>query len=393
VRTSLYAELAARDRPLRTGLIGAGKFATMFARQAARLAGLEVTWVADLDLDRAREAAAGAEISTDALALIAGRTADVVVEATGSPPAAVRHALSALEHGQHFVNVTVEADVVAGPALARRAAAAGLVYTLAWGDQPALICDLVDWARVSGFTVACAGKGTRHEPGFELANPDTVWEYWGSRPIGGDAQMYASFADGTKSAIEMAAVCNASGLEPQPHGLGFPERTAADLAELPSLLERQGTVEAVAGDELRWGVYVVFEIADEFTLETLREYGARTTETHAALWRPLHLVGLELSVSVVRAGLRGEATGVPDALRASVAATAKRTLRAGETLDGEGGFCAYGVLVPTADAPAHLPIGLSRGAVLTRDVAAGERIGLEDVELAADARELLALVG
>ena len=393
MRTSLFTELADRGRPLRAGLVGAGKFATMFARQAARVPGLEVAWVADLELSRGRDAAPDAEVSIDALALIAARRADVVVEATGSPPAAVRHALAALEHGQHVVNVTVEADVVAGPALARRAREAGLVYTLAWGDQPALICDLVDWARVSGFSVACAGKGTRHEPGFEQANPETVWEYWGSRPVGGDPQMYASFADGTKSAIEMAAVCNATGLEPQARGLAFPRRTVADLAELPSLLERQGTVEAVAGDELRWGVYVVFEVPDEFTLRTLREYGAPTTETHAALWRPLHLVGLELAVSVVRAGLRGEATGAPDALRASVAANAKRDLHAGETLDGEGGFCAYGVLVRTAEASGHLPIGLSRGAVLRRDVAAGARIATDDVELAAEAAELLPLFG
>jgi predicted homoserine dehydrogenase-like protein len=191
----------------------------------------------------------------------------------------------------------------------------------------------------------------------------------------------------------MAAVCNATGLEPQPHGLGFPKRTTDDLAELPSLLARQGTVEAVAGDDLRWGVYVVFEVPDDFTRRTLREYGAPTTETHAALWRPLHLVGLELAVSVLRAGLRGEATGAPDALRASVAATAKRALGAGETPDGEGGFCAYGVLVPTVDAPGHLPIGLSRGAVLRRDVAAGERIGLHDVEPADDAGDLLELFG
>jgi predicted homoserine dehydrogenase-like protein len=247
---------------------------------------------------------------------------------------------------------------------------------------------------VSGFTVACAGKGTRHEQGFELANPDTVWDFWGFRPVGAEPQMYASFADGTKSAIEMAAVANATGLEAQPEGLTFPECDADGLPDLPARLSRRGTVECVAGDPLRWGVYVVFEVPDEITATTLREYGAPISSeaTHAALWRPLHLVGLELAVSVARAGLRGEATGTPDRLRAGVVATAKRDLRAGETLDGEGGFCAYGLLVPVEAEHDGLPIGLSRGAVLNRDVAAGERIGVADVELERGAAELLPLV-
>jgi predicted homoserine dehydrogenase-like protein len=393
LRTSLSEELRDRNRPVRAGIVGAGKFASMFARQARRVPGLEIAWVADLDLERARAAAGDSPAAADARELIASKRADVVVEATGSPAAAVGHVLAAIEHGQHVVMVTVEADVVAGPVLARRAAEAGLVYTLAWGDQPALICDLVDWARLSGFTVACAGKGTRHEDGFELATPDTVWDYWGSRPEGGDPQMYCSFADGTKSAIELAAVCNATGLEPQAEGLTFPECDEDGLPDLPGRLSRSGTVEAVSGDALRWAVYVVFEIPDETTLLTLREYGAPISAggSHAALWRPLHLVGLELAVSVVRAALCGEATGAPDRLRASVAATAKRDLRAGETLDGEGGFCAHGVLVPSSDARGHLPIGLSRGAVLRRSVPAGARLALDDVELAADAREVLPL--
>jgi predicted homoserine dehydrogenase-like protein len=204
--------------------------------------------------------------------------------------------------------------------------------------------------------------------------------------------MYASFADGTKSAIEMAAVANATGLEPQAEGLSFPECDENGLPDLPARLSRSGTVECVAGDPLRWGVYVVFEVPDEETEISLREYGAPTNGTHAALWRPLHLVGLELAVSVVRAGLRGEATGVPDRLRAGVVATAKRDLHAGETLDGEGGFCAYGLLVPVAGEHDGLPIGLSRGAVVGRDVAAGERIALADVELEPAAAELLPLV-
>jgi predicted homoserine dehydrogenase-like protein len=381
----LLTQLAERSSPLRVGLAGAGKFASMFAAQARRVPGLELAWVADLDLQRARAAAGGARVGADAGALIAAGGADVVVEATGSPAAAARHALAAIEHGQHVVMVTVELDALAGPALARRAAEAGVVYSLAYGDQPALICELVEWARVSGFEVVCAGKGTRYEPGFELTTPDTVWDRYGAKPEGGKARMYTTFADGTKSAIELAAVCNATGLVPQEEGLRFPRCSPAELTSLP--LSRSGTVEAVSGDGLRWGVFVVFEAADELARRSLREVGVPTDGPRAALYRPYHLIGLELATSVLCAGLRSEATGSPTVLRADVVAVAKRPLETGEELDGEGGFSVYGRLVPIARSREGglLPIGLSGGAAVRRPIAAGETIALADVELRAPA--------
>ena len=384
----LLTQLARRPRPLRVGVVGAGKFATMFTTQARRVEGLELAWVADLDLGRARAAADGAPIGKDADELIAREEADVVVEATGSPRAGARHALAAIEHGQHVVMVTVEADVLVGPALARRASEAGVVYTLAYGDQPALVCELVEWARVCGFDVVCAGKGTRYEPGFELTTPDTVSERYGGLPAGADARLFTTFVDGTKSAIEMAAVSNATGLVPQDHGLRFPVATRDDLAELPAGLSRLGTVEVVASEDLRWGVYVVFAASDELARRSLAEYGVQTDREGrwAALYRPSHLIGLELGVSVLRAGLRGEATGFALTLNADVASVAKRDLVPGESLDGEGGFCAHGLLVPIARSLEEglLPMGLSAGATVTRPVAAGETIGLDAVEVRGD---------
>jgi predicted homoserine dehydrogenase-like protein len=384
----LLADLEARTEPLRVGVVGAGKFASMFLAQARLLPKLELAWVADLDLDRARAAAAGAPVSADAPGLVAEARADVVVEATGSPAAGARHALAALDAGQHVVMVTVEADVLAGPALAGRAREAGLVYSLAYGDQPALACELVEWARVCGFEVVCAGKGTRHEPGFHLSTPDTVWERYGLRPEGADPQMFNSFVDGTKSAIEMAAVCNATGLEPQAEGLRFPVCRRDGLAQLPERLSRTGTVEVVAGDDLRWGVFVVFAAPGQTASRTLAEYGVQqsTDGLHGALFRPYHFVGLELAVSVLQAGLRGIATGSPSAYRADVTAVAKRDLEPGDVLDGEGGYCAYGALVTAARASENrlLPIGLSAGGVVARPIAAGEEILLDQVRLAGD---------
>src|SRR5262249_3781761 len=179
---NLHNMLLAREasgRPVKVGVIGAGKFGTMFLAQARVTRGLHVVAVADLDVGRARaqlrsagwdEAAYAApslgdalkgrrtHITADAQALIAFPEIEVIVEATGVPAAGIRHALGAISLGKHIVMVTVEADALAGPFIAAKAKAAGIVYSLAWGDQPALICEHVDWARACGFRVGAAGK-------------------------------------------------------------------------------------------------------------------------------------------------------------------------------------------------------------------------------------------
>ena len=120
-------------------------------------------------------------MTDDSAALIAADL-DVVIEATGNPAAGIAHALACIDAGRHVVMVNVEADALAGPLLAERARQAGVVYSLAYGDQPALTCELVDWARACGFEVACAGKGTRYHPTFHQSTPDTVWENFGITP-------------------------------------------------------------------------------------------------------------------------------------------------------------------------------------------------------------------
>lgn len=134
--------------------------------------------------------------------------------------------------------VNVEADALAGPLLAAQSRSAGIVYSLAYGDQPALICEMVDWARASGFEVIAAGKGTRYLPGYHDSTPEAVWQHYGLTPeqarAGGlNAQMFNSFLDGTKSGIEMAAVANATGLTPPRAGLALPPCT---VDELPTIL-------------------------------------------------------------------------------------------------------------------------------------------------------------
>jgi len=407
----LLDERARSGRPVRIGLIGCGTFGTMLLSQARRLRGIEVVAVADVSRDRAHDALARAGFSDSAVAMVDdGRTLasierlELVVEATGAPLAGVEHALAAIGQGLHVVMVNVEADALAGPALAARARDAGVVYSLAYGDQPALACELVDWARACGLDVICAGKGTKYLPSFHDVTPETVWEHYGLTPAqvaqgGYSARMFTSFVDGTKSAVEMAAVCNATGLEPQTEGLRFPPAGADDLArvcvpsEAGGVLSRAGTVEVVSSLErdgtaverdLRWGVFVTFAAPDENVAAWLNAYGlgGDSAGRFAALYRPYHLVGLEATVSVLSTALLGDATGCPDAFRADVVAVAKRDLRAGEQLDGEGGFTAFGALVPAERSLADrlLPLGLAEDVRLRRAVPAGRIVRLDDVE-------------
>lgn len=415
---NLFHMLQARaeaGRPVRAGLIGAGKFGSMFLGQVPSTPGLEVAVIADLSPDRARAACAavGWEDSriaatrfTDAGAdLIADPLVEVVIEATGHPAAGLAHALEALKHGKHIIMVNVEADVLAGPLLAERFRAAGLVYSMAYGDQPALTAELVDWARAAGFSVTAAGKGTKYLPEYHEVTPDGVWQHYGlsaeeAAAAGMNSQMFNSFLDGTKSAIEMAAISNACGLEAPSDGLLFPPAGVDDLHRVlrpkavGGVLERDGMVEVVSSlhrdgsdvaRDLRWGVYVVLKAPNDYAAACFRQYGLPTDDTgqYAAMYKPFHLIGMELGISVLSAALRGEPTGQSRAFNADAVAVAKRDLAPGEMLDGEGGYTVWGRLMPAADSLAMgaLPIGLAGGVAVTRAVKRGKVLTRADVAL------------
>jgi predicted homoserine dehydrogenase-like protein len=414
---NLHALLRRREAdgtPLRVGLIGAGKFGSMYLSQIRRTPGMRLTALGDLDPARARTALAhvgwedaeigGVTFTDDSAALIARADVDIVIDATGSPSAGIAHVLGCCERGKHIVMVNVEADALAGPLLAQRAREAGIVYSLAYGDQPALICEMVDWARAAGFEVIAAGKGTKYLPQYHASTPETVWGYYGLSPedarAGGlNAQMFNSFLDGTKSAIEMCAVANATGLA-APEGLSFPPCGVDDLArvlrprEEGGSLSHRGQVEVISSLErdgrpvfrdLRWGVYVVFAGGSPYVERCFREYGLMTDPSgrYSALYKPYHLIGLELGISVASIGLRGEATGAPIGFNADVVATAKRDLVAGEMLDGEGGFTVYGRILPAVQSLrlGGLPLGLAHKVKLKQPVAAGQAVKWSDVEI------------
>jgi predicted homoserine dehydrogenase-like protein len=412
-------------RPVRVVLIGAGRFGTMFLNQARYTPGLHIVGIADLDTDRAHDAlertgwadgtATGdlrtalgqrrTHITTEAADLI-DAPVDVVVEATGNPEVGIAHAVRAIEAGHHIVMVNVEADALAGPALAARARAAGVVYSLAYGDQPAMTWELVDWARACGFEVVCAGKGAKYLPGYHAMNPGNVWEHWEfSEELTSSGQlspfMHTSFRDGTKAAIEMAAVANASGLRPADDGLSFPPSGTTELATVcrprsdGGTLPHSGTVEVVSSVDtegnwlahhLQEGVFVVVKAPNAYARECFTEYAWQADDTgqYIALYRPQHLVGLELNVTIAHA-LRGVPTGAPVGLSADVVAVAKKPLQAGEVLDGEGGFTVWGKLMP-ADVSLRrraLPVGLAH-VPLRNDIEEGQVVTFDDVDINED---------
>ncbi len=424
---SLHAKLlqrAAEGRPVRVGLIGAGKFGAMYLAQVPRTPGVHLAGIADLSPDAARanlervgwEAQrtqapslddavrhGHTHVGDDWLALVRHPAIDVIVECTGNPIAAVEHCLAAFAQRKHVVNVTVEADAFCGALLARRAADAGVVYSLAFGDQPALICDLVDWARTCGFPVVAAGRGHKWLPHFCESTPETVWGYYGLTPEqaargGLNPKMFNSFLDGSKPAIESTAVSNATGLSVPSNGLRYPPASVEDIPFVTrpigegGVLERKGMVEVVSSLEadgrkipydIRMGVWVTVEAETDYIKNCFEEYNAHTDPSgrYFTLYKRWHLIGLEVGISVASVALRGEATGVATGWNADVVATAKRDLAAGELLDGEGGYTVWGKLLPAATSAAlgGLPLGLAHQVRLLRPVKKGQSLCWADV--------------
>ena len=430
----LLTEREAQGRPIRVGLIGAGRFGTMYLAQARNIPGIHVVAIADINTARAQGAFQLVDWPAEQIAVsvedaLANRTTtivnsadslfeseiDVIVEATGNPIVGIHHALRAIETGKHIIMVTVEADALAGPALAKRAEAAGVVYSMAFGDQPALIMELVDWARTSGFDVVCAGKGAKYLEHYHDMNPDNVWENWEfSKELTSSGQlnpyMHTSFRDGTKAAIEMAAVANGARLKPSDNGLTF---TPGDVEQIASIcrpssvggaLAHEGSVDVMSSvnrdgtwipHNTQEGVFVVVKATNAYVSGCFSEYPWHPDPTmqYAALYRPYHYVGLELNVSIANAALRGISTGHPVGFYGDVVATAKKDLTAGEFLDGEGGFTVWGKLVSAQYSvqTGALPVALAHHVELRNDIKKGQVVGWEDVIVDESLAEALVL--
>ena len=411
----LHSKLQTRSEPIRVAFIGCGKFVSMFLAQYNQLEKIVIDTIIDINEDQAKKNCLNSGLTKDTISNInfvnsldqaLDRNIEIFIEATGNPIIGTVHAKKIIDKKKHIILVNVEADITCGKYLSDLALKNNVVCSMAYGDQPSLILEQIEWARLNGFEVTCAGKGTKYHPSFEYSTPDTVWGHYGltkeraENESGMNPKMFNSFLCGDKSAIEMCAVSNAADLKCPDNGLTFPAIGVYDIAKtmIPKseggVIDYDGQVEVISSidldkkdvpHDLRWGVYIVLKAQNEYVKNCFKDYGMVTDPSgnYSAIWRPYHYVGLELAQSIYSVALDNKATGFTKNYNADVAAIAKKDLKIGDKLDGEGGFCARGRLITSQKSKKEniLPLGLSDNAIVKKNINKDELIKLSDVEL------------
>ena len=411
----LHTKLETKEDSIKIAFIGCGKFVSMFLAQYNHLSKIQIDSIVDIDINQAKKNCSNSGINAESIKKInfsnsldeiLDRNIEIFIEATGNPIIGTVHAVKIIKNKKHLILVNVEADITCGKYLSDLAKENNVICSMAYGDQPSLILEQIEWARLNGFEVICAGKGTKYHPSFEYSTPDTVWGHYGltkeraENESGMNPKMFNSFLCGDKSAIEMCAVSNASDLKCPSNGLTFPPIGVYDIAKkmIPKknggLIESEGQVEVISSidlekkdvqNDLRWGVYIVLKAKNEYVKNCFKDYGMVTDSSgnYSAIWRPYHYIGLELAQSIYSIALDNRATGFTKNYNAEVASIAKKDLKKGEKLDGEGGFCARGRLITSEKSKKEkiLPLGLTDNAILKKDISKDETIKIEDVEL------------
>ena len=411
----LFSKLQDLKNPIRVAFIGCGKFVSMFLAQYNQLDKIIIDTIVELDTDRAKKNCAKSGLTKETIDKINfsnkldsafNREIEIFIEATGNPIIGTMHAIKIIENKKNVIMVNVEADVLCGKYLSDLALKNKVVCSMAYGDQPSLILEQIEWAKLNGFEVVCAGKGTKYHPTFEYSTPDTVWGHYGltkeraENESGMNPKMFNSFLCGDKSAIEMCAVSNAADLKCPNNGLTFPPIGVYDIAKklIPKseggLIDHSGQVEVISSidldkndilNDLRWGVYIVIKAQNDYVKNCFKDYGMVTDSSgsYSAIWRPYHYIGLELAQSIYSISLDNKATGHTKNYNAEVASIAKKDLKVGEKLDGEGGYCARGRLISSSNSKKNknLPLGLTDNAIMKKQVLKDEFISIDDVEL------------
>ncbi len=411
----LHSKLQNRSEPIRIGFIGCGKFVSMFLAQYNQLEKIQIDSIVDVNIEKAKKNCLYSGLNektisninfTNSLDNTLERDIEIYIEATGNPIIGTVHAKKIIDNKKHIILVNVEADVTCGKFLSDLANKNNVVCSMAYGDQPSLIMEQIEWARLNGFQVICAGKGTKYHPTYEYSTPETVWDHYGltkeraEKESGMNPKMFNSFLCGDKSAIEMCAVSNAADLKCPKDGLTFPPVGVYDIAKklIPKdeggLIDHSGQVEVISSidldkneieNDLRWGVYIVIKAQNEYVKNCFKDYGmvTDTSGNYSAIWRPYHYIGLELAQSIYSISLDLKPTGFTKNYNSDVGAVAKKDLKAGEKLDGEGGFCARGKLISSQKSKEDgiLPLGLTDNAIVKRNIKRDELIRLADVDL------------
>jgi len=411
----LYSKLENLQKDIKIAFIGCGKFISMFLSQYNQLKKIKIDSIVEINIERAKQNCKNSGLSeqtiqninfSKSLDDVLKRDVDIFIEATGNPLIGTKHAVKIIKSKKNIIMVNVEADILCGKYLSDLATENKVVYSMAYGDQPSLIMEQIEWARLNGFHVTCAGKGTKYHPSFEYSTPDTVWGHYGltkeraEKESGMNPKMFNSFLCGDKSAIEMCAVSNASNLKCPDNGLTFPPIGVYDIAKkmvpksFGGLVDHDGQVEVISSidldkkdvpHDLRWGVYIVIKAQNEYVKNCFKDYGMVTDSSgnFSAIWRPYHYVGLELAQSIYSVALDQKATGQTKYFNADVVSLAKKDLNPGDTLDGEGGYCARGRLT-TATASIkndYLPLGLTDNAKVIKPIKKDQFIKFSDVEI------------
>jgi len=410
----LHSKLEDYKGNINIAFIGCGKFISMFLSQYNQLKKIKIDTIVDLDIEGAKSNCIKSGLKKEtvekinfvnSLDSILNRNIEIFIEATGNPIAGTLHAYKIIQVKKNIIMVNVEADVLCGKYLSDLAKENNVIYSMAYGDQPSLIIEQIEWARLNGFFVTCAGKGTKYHPSFEYSTPESVWNNYGitaeeAKKAGMNPKMFNSFVTGDKSSIEMAAVANASGLKCPVNGLTYPPVGVYDIANklIPKdkggHIDHEGQVEVISSidrkknqieNDLRWGVYIVIKAQNNYVKNCFKEYGMVTDNSgeYSAIWRPYHYVGLELAQSIYSIALDKKPTGYTKFFNADVVSVAKKDLASGETLDGEGGFAARGRLITSKNSIEgnFLPLGLSDGAKTKKSIKKDEFIKIDDVEI------------
>jgi predicted homoserine dehydrogenase-like protein len=396
---SKLRRLEADGRPIRVGIVGCGQMGSGLAHAISRVVGMTVGAIADIEPERAvaalgelgvpehqialTEDAALAEdairrgqvvVTQDARLLAGLESLDAAVEATGVPDVGARVALDCIDARKPVIMLNAEADVTVGPYLSRAARRAGSIYTVASGDEPGVCKMLYEQALLMGFEVVCLGKGKNNPLNPAVAPGDCIEE---ARSKDMNPKMLCSFIDGTKTMVEMAAVSNATGLLPDVPGMHGPR---ADVDELVSVfipardggvLNRKGAVDYSTG-RVAPGVFAIV-YSDEPRIRKDMKFLTKEEGPYYLHYRPYHLCDLETPQSIAEAVLLREVTVAADMLHSEVVATAKRNLKAGETVEGIGGTDIHGTIYTYVEAQSAraIPLGIAGGGRVTSDIPRG----------------------
>lgn len=398
------------EKIIRTGIVGAGQMGRGMVTQMALMQGITPAIVSDIAIENAIHAFNYAGITDDQIAIvntladankmmemgkfIATTDANLVsqvnlvecaIDATGVPDVGAKVATDAMKNGKHCVMLNVETDVVIGPYLKKLAQEQGVIYTGSAGDEPGAVMELYCFAKAMGMDVKVMGKGKNNKLDYDC-NPDSVLEEATRRKM--SPKMLCSFKDGTKTMVEMTAMSNATGLVPDViggHGIVSDVKGLADLLRLKQdggMLSKHGVVEYVNG--IAPGVFVAVSTENEEIAYQMR-YHSMGNGPLWILYRPYHLCNLETPLTVAKAVIDGETTIVPmDGLVSECITVAKTDLKAGQTIDGIGGFTTYGSIATSAesDAKGYVPYGLvNRNAKMLKDAKKGQLITKDMIQL------------